>query len=112
MKEYNNHLNKLGYTIRKWREFKDIKQQELAQRIGKDKSWLSHVENGKTDITFTQVIMIANAININPSLLFEEFSSTAGLEAGKTASFPNNFNDITALMKDILYSMRDLRNIK
>ena len=114
MKEYNNKLTKLGYTIRKWREIKDIKQQELAHKICKDKSWLSHVENGKIDISFTQVMMLADAMNIKPALLFEDFPENLELERVENPSgfLTNNFNDITTLMKEILYSMKEQTSIK
>lgn len=108
MKEYNNQLTKLGYTIRKWREFKDIKQQELAQKVCKDKSWLSLVENGKTDISYTQVILIADALEIKPSLLLEDFPNKVEVSSNNRPGVPpENLNDLTLLMKDILYSIRE-----
>ena len=111
MKEYNNQLTKLGYTIRKWREFRDIKQQELAYKISKDKSWLSQVENGRTDITYTQVVSIADALNINPSLLLEDFQSKmydSAFEQKQVAS-TQNLNDLTLLVKDILCSIKEYK---
>jgi transcriptional regulator with XRE-family HTH domain len=108
MKEYNNQLTKLGYTIRKWREFKDIKQQDLALKINKDKSWLSHVENGKMDVTYTQILLMANALNIKPSALMEDFPNKMEITGEHQLGFPSeNLNDLAVMMKDILYSIKE-----
>jgi len=76
--------------------------------VHKDKSWLSQVENGKIDITFTQLIAIGEVLNVKPFLLFEQFSNSVFLsqsvemDAGKEAMG----NDIALLMKEILITLK------
>jgi transcriptional regulator with XRE-family HTH domain len=108
MKAYNNELTRLGYNIRKWRELKDIKQQELAHELHKDKSWLSQVENGRIDISYTQVNRIAGLLSIRPSLLFEDFPSMLpSMEAG--SDHTSNLQNITVMVKEILSSIKDYK---
>lgn len=55
----------IGENIKKWREFKSVKQEALASRLGISKAALSHMENGKTDITISRIEQIANILQID-----------------------------------------------
>ena len=55
--EKNNpaYLLKIGINIRKWRELKGIKQEQLANQLGITKAALSNIENDKTDISLHRI---------------------------------------------------------
>ena len=55
----------IGQSIKKWREFKNIKQETLALELSISKAALSHIENGKTDVTITRIKQIADVLEIN-----------------------------------------------
>ena len=40
------YKHNVGENIRLWREFKGIKQEDLAKQIGKSKSTISKIEHG------------------------------------------------------------------
>jgi transcriptional regulator with XRE-family HTH domain len=46
-----------------------LKQSELAERIGKDQSWISLVEGSQRRIDVVEFIELANALDVDPSVL-------------------------------------------
>jgi len=55
--------------IRAWREYKKIKLNELAQKIGISASYLSQIENGKRNPTIDTLKLIATALRVDTELL-------------------------------------------
>ncbi len=108
----DEQLKQLGYNIRKWRELKDIKQPDLAKPLGKDKSWVSAVENGKLDISFLQLNEIANVLDVNPGVLCNDFSTILNITQSnnKAANVYGNNNssseDLIDLVKQILENLK------
>jgi transcriptional regulator with XRE-family HTH domain len=49
MKREKNYKMNIGENIRKWREFKGLKQEDLAKRLDISPGALSKIENGITD---------------------------------------------------------------
>ena len=47
MKKSNEHI---GDKIKRFRGFRGMTQEQLADKIGAKKSFISRIENGKTDI--------------------------------------------------------------
>ena len=45
-----------------------ITQRELAERIGKERSYIAHIERGQTDMQLSSFISISNALGMNFSL--------------------------------------------
>jgi len=54
----------VGENIRRWRSFKGFKQEHLALKIGISRVTLSKYENGRSEITFMQLQLIAEALDI------------------------------------------------
>lgn len=52
----------LGRAIRLRREEVGIAQQDLAEELGFDQSWLSHIENGRANPAYGTVGRIARAL--------------------------------------------------
>jgi len=58
-----------GNPIRVWREYKKIKLNELAKKVGISASYLSQIENGKRNPTIDKLKLIAAALGVAPELL-------------------------------------------
>ena len=57
------------HPIRAWREYKDMRINALAKRVGISGSYLSQIENGKRNPTIETLKAIANSLNIEPEML-------------------------------------------
>ena len=60
----------IGANIRKWRELKGIKQEQLANSLGITKAALSNMENNKADISLHRMEDIANYLGLEVIKLF------------------------------------------
>lgn len=66
-KEY---LKKLGKAIRLHRQAKDLKQKELAGKVGISANYLSLVERGEKSASFDTLVKIAEALDTKLHVLF------------------------------------------
>ena len=57
------------HPIRAWREYNNMRINELAKRVGISGSYLSQIENGKRNPTIETLKAIANSLNIEPEML-------------------------------------------
>lgn len=65
----------IGQTIRDMRKEANISQEELADRIGSQKSYISRVENGKIDISFDNLVdLFRNGFGKSVSLFLKELA--------------------------------------
>lgn len=62
---------KLGENLKKIRTKKNITQTELAKTLGVDKSFVSNIENGKTNPTLSTIANMAEALQISTSELLK-----------------------------------------
>ncbi len=62
---------KLGENIKNIRLDKEITQTELAETIGVDKSFISNIENGKTNPTLSTITSLAKALKVSPDELLK-----------------------------------------
>ena len=63
MNEFQLYL-KVGQKIRKTREDKSISQQELADRCNFEKSNMSRIEAGKTNLTLKTLLIISKVLTV------------------------------------------------
>ncbi|MEI7735207.1 MAG: helix-turn-helix transcriptional regulator [Ferruginibacter sp.] len=66
-----NYTLKIGANIRKWRELRGIKQEQLALKLNITKGALSNIENDKTDISLHRIEEIAKHLELETMLLFK-----------------------------------------
>jgi len=59
----------IGYNIRRWRQFKGIKQTEMAQQLNISRSTLSRLENGKGDFNLSILGSIAAVLGVDINAL-------------------------------------------
>jgi transcriptional regulator with XRE-family HTH domain len=62
---------KLGENLKKIRTKKDITQTQLAEILGVDKSFVSNIENGKTNPTLSTITNLAQALNVSTNELLK-----------------------------------------
>jgi putative transcriptional regulator len=66
--EREKELQKLGERIKQLRIDKGLTQFELGSRINKDDSTVARIEAGRTNPTYTSLLLIAEGLEVN---LFE-----------------------------------------
>ena len=59
-----------GKILQDERKAKSISQEKLAKLTGLDRTAISLIENGKRSPTFTTILKICSALEIEPSELF------------------------------------------
>jgi transcriptional regulator with XRE-family HTH domain len=64
-----NNLKKLGSQIKKLRESKKLSLRELSYACDIDNSKISKIEKGQINITFTTILQLAKALEVEPSEL-------------------------------------------
>jgi transcriptional regulator with XRE-family HTH domain len=65
-----------GKILQEERKGKKISQEKLAKLTGLDRTFISLIENGKRNPTFTTILKICSALEINPSDLFSIYEET------------------------------------
>jgi len=61
----------IGRNIEKYRKLKRISAEELGRRVGLTKKTIRRYETGEIRIINDRVIAIADALSIDPALLYE-----------------------------------------
>lgn len=69
----NNQLCQFGQRVRELRNLKKMSQEELADAAGLDRTYIGSVERGKRNISLMNILKIAQALGVKPSLLLEVF---------------------------------------
>lgn len=60
-----NESEKLGKNLKRIRTAKGISQGEISRKLSVDKSFVSNIENGKTNPTLATIAKIAKAIGVS-----------------------------------------------
>lgn len=66
-------LQRFGARVRAERERLGISQEDLADRAGLHRTYLGGVERGERNLGLLNVIRIARALGVAPSVLFKVF---------------------------------------
>jgi len=61
------NLKLLGANIKRLREAKQLSLRDMSYACNIDNSKISKIENGQINITFTTILQIADALEVNPS---------------------------------------------
>jgi len=54
-----------GELIKETRKEKHLTQQELADKIGKERAYIAKIEQGKTDLQISNFVQIINALGLS-----------------------------------------------
>jgi len=66
-----SEAQKLGDNLKRIRTEKDISQGDIARALEVDKSFVSNIENGKTNPTLATIAKLAKAIGVSVGELME-----------------------------------------
>ena len=69
----NDQLIQFGQRVRELRKLKKLSQEELADIAELDRTYIGSVERGRRNISLVNILKIANALEVKPSLLLESF---------------------------------------
>lgn len=72
MKNYENIIKLIAQNIKKIRISKGLSVQEVAYRCDIERSNLSRLEAGKTNMTIKTICLICNALNVEIADLLKE----------------------------------------
>jgi transcriptional regulator with XRE-family HTH domain len=64
-------LLKFGDTLRKYRVNQSISQKQLAFETGLTREFINRIENGRVNISLTNILEIAKALQIPPKNLLD-----------------------------------------
>jgi transcriptional regulator with XRE-family HTH domain len=70
MKQKHPQLIKLGEQIRNLRKNKGFSQEEFADKVGLDRSYMGGIERGERNIATINLIRIAKALGVEVGDLF------------------------------------------
>ncbi len=66
-----NRIQNIGLNVRKFRKKQKLSQIELAVEVGIDRSYLSEIENGRTNMSVGILYAIADALKTDISEFFK-----------------------------------------
>jgi len=67
-----NFKKKFGARVRHYRKLNHLSQEQLAELIGMSPNTISYIENGKNNVSFAKLGILANVLNIQVHQLFFE----------------------------------------
>jgi transcriptional regulator with XRE-family HTH domain len=65
-------LNRFGQAVRKLREAKELSQEAFADKCGLDRTYISGIERGRRNLSLRNIEVIAKALGISLSKLFDQ----------------------------------------
>lgn len=66
-----DHAKKLGENLKRIRIEKNISQTEIAKALDVDRSFVSNIENGKTNPTLSTITNLAKVLGVSASELLK-----------------------------------------
>lgn len=64
-------LVRFGRRVRELRDTKGLSQEAFAEECGLDRTYISGIERGKRNVSLENIRVIAKALNVSLSRLFE-----------------------------------------
>jgi len=61
----SNEAQKLGQNLKRIRTGKGISQGDIVRKLGMPKSFVSNIENGKTNPTLATIAKLAKAVGVS-----------------------------------------------
>lgn len=72
-----NHCQRFGLRVKELRSEREITQEELAERVGVFRTYMSRIETGVANPTLTAVHALAESLDVDVAALFESPRATA-----------------------------------
>lgn len=99
---------KIGDSVRAMRRKVGINQGELADKAGINRSYLSMIENGKSNPTMDVIENLAHGLGVNPSVLMNAIASTERSEPKHFEYDTEHEFEMYQGLKDFLGSKEEL----
>lgn len=64
---HHGHMAKQRHFIKEWRKFRHLTQEQLAERVGYDRSYINKIENGKKRYDQPFLEAAAEALQCEPA---------------------------------------------
>ncbi len=72
MNKQDPRYEKLQFLLRGLRKKQGVRQQELAERLGRPQSYVSKYEGGERNIDLIELIDVAKSIDLDPAVVISE----------------------------------------
>lgn len=59
------------HYVKQWREYRDLTQEQLAERVDRSRGLISQIESGLTELTEEMVFALADAMRCTPGDILE-----------------------------------------
>jgi len=76
-----NHCQRFGLRIKELRSEREITQEELAERVGVFRTYMSRIETGLANPTLMTVHALADSLAVDVAVLFESPKAVAQTRA-------------------------------
>ena len=76
MNKQDPRYEKLQLLLRDLRKKQGVRQQELAERLGRPQSYVSKYEGGERNIDLVELIDVAKALDLDPAVVISELVSS------------------------------------
>lgn len=63
--------SKAAHHLKAWRKFRGLSQEALAERIGKSKATIGHLETGRTEMTHSWLLELAPVLDTTPGYILD-----------------------------------------
>jgi transcriptional regulator with XRE-family HTH domain len=94
------------HFLREWREFRALKQEQLADRLETSKGQVSNWENNKRGLSLDVVGAIADALAIEPADLFRDPHAPSADELLRQAT-PEKRREVMAVVQTMMRTGTD-----
>jgi transcriptional regulator with XRE-family HTH domain len=84
------------HYVKQWREYRELTQEQLAERVGKSRGLISQIESGITDLTEEMIYALADAFNHTPGDVFRVNPLKEGMVVDITDALSGKPADIQA----------------
>jgi transcriptional regulator with XRE-family HTH domain len=94
----------LRHYLREWREFRNLRQEDLAKLVGVSESIISRYETGRRGISLQMQIRFMRVLGITPNQFFEPPDAPT-LEDILTAASPADRKRLVTLLRAVIAKM-------
>ena len=85
---------RFGSSVRNWRSSLGISQEELAERAGLHRTYISDVERGARNVSLTSIEKLARALRVSASTLLSQLNGGPSDKATAALVFADEWLDI------------------